>query len=384
MAAFRTRYGLFEWLVTPFGLANAPSTFQKYINWALRDYLDEFCSAYIDDILIFTDGTKREHQEHVEKVLERMGEAGLQIDIKKSEFFVQSTKYLGFIIEAGKGIRMDPEKVKAILEWEAPGAVKGVQAFLGFANFYRRFIKNYSDIVLPLLDVTKKDQPFRWGKSQDDAFEILKRYFTTAPLLMQFDSERETIMETDSSGYCVGGTLMQFDDDGYLRPCAFFSKKNNPAECNYEIHDKEMLAIVKCLKEWSGDLWSVKSFQIRTDHKNLEYFMTALHLTERQMRWALELSKYNFTIAYFPGKENPRADALSRREQDMPASADDDRIGYRHMQLLKPEMIKGIPKGSIVATPVAVAPARTRRQEHEAEDAREQEEAARLFQEDVE
>ncbi|KAH0829387.1 hypothetical protein FOPE_10738 [Fonsecaea pedrosoi] len=124
--AFRTRYGLYEWLVTPFRLANTPSTFQKYINWALRDYLDVFYSAYIDDILIYSYGSLTQHREHVRKVLQRLREAGLRIDIDKCEFEVKSTKYLRFIIEAEKGVRMDPEKVKAILDWEAPKTVKGV------------------------------------------------------------------------------------------------------------------------------------------------------------------------------------------------------------------------------------------------------------------
>ncbi|GME33632.1 hypothetical protein GTA08_BOTSDO13628 [Neofusicoccum parvum] len=114
LTAFRTRFGLFEWLVTPFGLANAPSTFQRYINWTLQEFLDEFVSAYVDDVLIFTEGSRSQHREHVTKVLEKLQAAGLQLDIDKCEFEVQSTKYLGFIIEAGKGIRMDPEKVKAI------------------------------------------------------------------------------------------------------------------------------------------------------------------------------------------------------------------------------------------------------------------------------
>jgi hypothetical protein len=158
--AFRTRYGLYEWIVTPFGLANAPSTFQKYVNWALRDYLDEFCSAYVDDILIYTSGTLEEHREHVGKVLDRLREAGLQIDIDKCEFEVKSTKYLGFIIDAGKGLRTDPDKVKAIVEWEAPTSVKGVRGFLGFANFYRQFIKDYSDRVMALTELTHKDRQF--------------------------------------------------------------------------------------------------------------------------------------------------------------------------------------------------------------------------------
>ena len=206
--AFRTRYGLYEWLVTPFGLANAPSTFQKYINWTLRDYLDEFCSAYVDDVLVYSEGTLAEHREHVRKVLRRLQEVGLQLDINKCEFEVQSTKYLGFVIEAGVGVRMDPEKVKAILSWEAPRSVKGVQSFIGFANFYRKFIQGFSDVVRPMMSLVKKDTAFAWTAEADQAFEQLKGLFTEAPVLASFDADRTTIVETDSSGWCIRGTLM--------------------------------------------------------------------------------------------------------------------------------------------------------------------------------
>ena len=334
MTAFRTRYGLYEWLVTPFGLANAPSTFQKYINWALRDFLDEFCSAYIDDILIYTDGTQVEHREHVRKVFSRLRDSGLQIDIDKCEFEVQSTKYLGFIIDAGKGIRMDPEKIKAINEWEAPRTVKAVQSFLGFANFYRRFIANFSVLAKPLLDTTKKDSKFYWTQEADIAFDQFKAIFTSSPVLEKFDYTRRTVLETDASEWCVGGTLIQYGEDGVLRPCAYYSKKNIPAECNYEIYDKEMLAIIRCLEEWDAELRSVETFEIRTDHKNLQYFMSVKKLTERQMRWSLILAKYNFTITYITGKSNERADALSRREQDVPNDGD-DRLKHRMVQLIK-------------------------------------------------
>jgi hypothetical protein len=352
--AFRTRYGLFEWLVTPFGLANAPSTFQKYINYVLRDYLDEFCSAYVDDILIYSSGSKEEHREHVRKVLQRLRDAGLQIDIDKCEFEVQSTKYLGFIIEAGKGLRMDPAKVKAIADWEAPTSVKGVRGFLGFANFYRRFIQGYSDLVRPLTDLTHKDKRFEWTVSANKAFHKLKEIFVTAPALAQFDYDKKTRIETDSSGWCIGGTLQQLTSQGLWVPCAFYSKKNNSAECNYEIYDKEMLAIIRCLEEWDAELRGVSSFEIHTDHKNLEYFMTVRKLTERQMRWSLVLSRYNFVIIYIPGKENERADALSRRDQDLPANSDDKRLTDRNIQLLKPEVLAKYPI-------VRVTPIRTRR-----------------------
>ena len=138
--AFRTCFGLYKWLVTPFGLANAPSTFQYYINWTLRDFLDKFASAYLDDVLIFTNSSLKEHCNHIQQVLQKLGKAGLQLDIDKYNFKVKSTKYLGFIINAEKGIQIDPEKVQAILEQQTPILVKGVCSFLGFVNFYQQFI----------------------------------------------------------------------------------------------------------------------------------------------------------------------------------------------------------------------------------------------------
>ena len=337
LTAFRTRFGLFEWMVTPFGLANAPSTFQRYINWVLKDYLDDFVSAYVDDILIFTEGTQTEHRQQVQLVLGKLLSAGLQVDIGKCDFEVQTTKYLGYIIEAGQGIRMDPLKVSAITEWKAPTTAKGVMSFLGFANFYRRFIKRFSNLVAPLHKLTRKDTKFEWTEEANAAFEKLKKAFVTAPILAQFDPDRETVVETDSSGYCVWLVLSQYDDDGFLRPVAYFSKRNLPAECNYEIYDKELLAIVKCLREWDAELRSVRDFRIVTDHKNLEYFTTARKLTERQIRWWQELSRFPFCIEYRSGKRNVLADALTRREQDLPIAADDDRLQQRVAQMLRKE-----------------------------------------------
>lgn len=354
--AFRTRYGLYEWMVTPFGLANAPSTFQKYINWALREYLDEFCSAYVDDILIYTDGSLKEHQDHVWKVMAKLQDAGLQVDIEKCEFEVHRTKYLGFIIEAGQGIKMDPVKVEAIVQWESPTSVKSVQSFLGFANFYRKFISGFSRLAKPITDLVRKDGVFKWTDEAETAFRTLKHMFITGPILVQFDPDRTTIVETDASGWSLGGALFQIGDDGLQRPCAFFSKKMNSAECNYEIYDKEMLAIVRCLEEWDTDLRSVKSFEIRTDHKNLEYFMTARKLTERQMRWSITLSKFNFELSYIKGSTNTTADALSRRAQDTPQNDADERVAHRTMQLLPDTSLQGLP-ARIRLSPVQVIPA---------------------------
>ncbi|KAF9696002.1 hypothetical protein EKO04_006265 [Ascochyta lentis] len=283
--AFRTRFGLYEWLVTLFGLANAPR---------------------------------------------------LHLDVGKSEFSVKSTKYLGFIIEAGKGIRMDPAKVAAIKSWEPLKTVKGIRSFLGFANFYRQFISQFSSMAEPLTRLTGKNATFEWGEPQQRAFDAMKAAFTREPALANFDPDLETVLECDASGWATGGVLSQYGKDKVLRTVAYFSAKNSKAEVNYTIHDKEMLAVIKCLQEWSTELKQVKGFTVVTDHKNLEYFCKAQLLSERHVRWSSLLSQFNLTFAYRPGKVNNRADALSRKEEDVPPSTGDERTKTRQFQLLKP------------------------------------------------
>ncbi|XP_044724574.1 reverse transcriptase (RNA-dependent DNA polymerase) domain-containing protein [Hirsutella rhossiliensis] len=310
--AFRTRYGSFEWLVVPFGLTGAPAAFQRYINSALQDYLDDFVSAYIDDVLIFSSGSLQDHRDKVGKVLQRLMDAGLQLDINKSEFEVKAVKYLGFIIEAECGIRVDPEKVEAVKGWATPTNVKSVRSFIGFANFYRIFMPDFSVIAEPLTRLTKKDVPFRWDGLCDEAFEKLKDLLITAPILAHFHPERETILEADASGFASGGVLLQRDDKGGLvRPVAYFSKKHSAAEANYAIHDKELLAILRCLEQWEPELRAVEHFKILTDHKNLRYFYSERRLTERQVRWSEFLSRFQFELEWRPGRKGGLPDALS-------------------------------------------------------------------------
>lgn len=338
--AFRTRFGAFEWLVMPFGLTGAPAAFQRYINSSLGEYLDWFCSAYLDDVLIYSDGDLADHMEKVRLVLQRLETAGLKLDLKKCEFAVKSVKYLGFIIEVGEGVKVDPEKVSAIKAWEEPTNVKGVRSFVGFANFYRDFIERFSDITSPLVSLTKKGIPFRWGPEQQRSFDTLKERFISAPVLALWDDERETVVEADSSGWAIGATLSQVDDKKRLRPVAFLSKKHAPAECNYEIHDKELLSIVRSLEEWRGELMGVaKPFTILSDHRNLQYFMTTRKLSERQVRWSHFLSQFNFTLKFRAGKSSEKPDALSRREQDIPKGEDDERLRTRVVQLIKDEWL---------------------------------------------
>jgi RNase H-like domain found in reverse transcriptase/Reverse transcriptase (RNA-dependent DNA polymerase)/Integrase zinc binding domain len=333
--AFRTRYGLFEWNVTPFGLTGAPATFQRYINGVLQEYLDDFVSAYIDDIIIYSSGSLADHRRKVGQVLRKLQEAGLQCDISKSEFEQDSVKYLGFIIRAGQGICVDPKKVEAIRSWERPRSVKDVRSFLGFANFYRTFIPYFADLATPLTDLTKKDSEFLWTDSCQDAFNELKELFINAPVLCHFEEDRETILEADSSGYATGAVLSQIQDDGTLKPCAFLSQKLSPAESNYEIHDKELLSIIRALKEWRPELKMVPKFKILTDHQNLRYFKNARHLNERQMRWSDVLSEFDFDLVFRPGRLASKPDALSRRHQDMPQDGADERLARRFHAIFK-------------------------------------------------
>ena len=157
--AFNTRFGLYEWLVTPFGLTGAPATFQRYINWVLRDEFDICCSTYIDDVVIYND-TQKEHRSAVLRIIRKLADAGLQLDFDKSEFEGDIIKYLGYLIEIGRGLRADPKKLEAIRKWEPLTKVRGVHGFLGFCNYYRQFIDGYSRIREPLTRLTRKDQLF--------------------------------------------------------------------------------------------------------------------------------------------------------------------------------------------------------------------------------
>jgi len=325
--AFRTRYGLYEFLVMPFGLTNAPATAQRYVNDTLREFLDIFCVCYIDDILIYSK-TLKEHKAQVRKVLQKLKDAGLFVKPEKCEFSVEKTTFLGFVFSE-QGLEMDPEKVNAVLNWETPKSVKDIQCFLGFANFYRRFIDRYSHMCQPLFNLLRKDVAFAWDASCDLVFQQLKKAFTSAPVLRHFDPDLETLIETDASDYVVSGILSQkhpnaSGDKLVLHPVAFISEKMSPAECNYGIGDKELLAIVVALEKWHIYLHQLPhAFTILTDHHNLQTFTTKALLSRRQARWAHEIAQYDFRIVFRPGVQNGKADALTRRSRDLPEEGDE-------------------------------------------------------------
>ncbi|KAH7460174.1 Transposon Tf2-6 polyprotein [Fusarium oxysporum f. sp. matthiolae] len=335
LTAFRTRFGLYESLVMPFGLTGAPATFQRYINDALREHLDIFCTAYLDDILIYS-RTREEHIEHLKLVLQRLRSAGLFANPSKCEFLVKETKFLGLIV-GQEGIRMDPAKVETVKNWKTPTCLTDVQAFIGFGNFYRRFIRDFSKLTAPLNRLTKKDVPFIWDDTCEKAFVRLKEAFITAPILRPFDWTKDVILETDASDYVSAGVLSQYDDEGRLHPVAFFSKKHTATECNYEIYDKELMAIIRCFEEWRPELEGAPSpIRVITDHKNLEYFTTTKLLNRRQARWSEFLSRFNFQITYRPGKQGVKPDALTRRSEDLPKEGD-ERLAHQSQVVLKKE-----------------------------------------------
>lgn len=332
--AFRTRYGLFEYKVMPFGLTNAPASFQHLMNHNFRDMLDVFAIIYLDDILIYSK-TLEEHEEQVKKVLQRLREINLFAKGEKCEFHREEVEFLGFIINHD-GIVMDPKKVQTVLDWPTPKKVKDVQAFLGFANFYRRFIRDFAKQSAPLTRLTRKDTSFVWSEECQLAFDSLKAAFTSADLLRYFDPAKPIIIETDASDFAIAAILSQPSEDT-LHPVAFYSRKMDPAELNYEIHDKEMLAIVAAFKEWRHYLEGAQhTITVMTDHRSLEYFTTSKKLNQRQARWSLFLTAFDFKITYRPGKQGAKPDALTRRP-DYRSSPDlPDIDHHNYLPLLKP------------------------------------------------
>ncbi len=313
--AFKTRYGLFEYTVMPMGLTNAPSTFQSVVNRALHEYLDIFVTAYLDDVLVYSRGTYGEHVGHVKKVLKKMKEYGLYLQPGKCEFHVKETEFLGFII-SDKGVKMDPKKVEAVQNWEEPRSVKDVQSFLGFTNFYRKFIRNYSKQTAPLTDLTKKEQKFHWGDSQQTAFKQLKELFLSAPMLQMYDPHRPTRVDTDASDYALGAILMQQCEDGKWRPVFYHARKFTSAELNYDVFNKELKAVIDALEQWEVHLMGLSQpFEVWTDHQNLTTFTTTKVYGRRQARWGERLAMYDFKIHHRPGTLNGAADALSRQSK---------------------------------------------------------------------
>ncbi|KAK3536465.1 hypothetical protein QTP86_013153 [Hemibagrus guttatus] len=312
--AFHTTSGHYEYCVMPFGLTNAPAVFQALINGVFQDLLGKGVIAYIDDILVYS-SSMEEHVRMVREVLGRLQQHHLYAKLEKCEFHRSTVTFLGYVISR-HGVEMDVVKVQAVTEWPAPNSVRELQRFLGFANFYRRFIRNYSSVAGPLTSLLRgKPKKLTWTDPARSAFQQLKNCFTTAPILRHPDPDLPFVVEVDASSSGLGAVLSQrHGEPGKLHPCAFYSRKLTSAEVNYDVGNRELLAIKAALEEWRHWLEGARHpFQVLTDHRNLEYLRGAKRLNPRQARWAIFFTRFAFTVTYRPGSKNGKADALSRQ-----------------------------------------------------------------------
>ena len=303
--AFKTKFGLYEWLVMPFGLTNAPSTFMRLMHEVLRSFIGKFVVVYFDDILIYSK-SHDEHLEHLRAVFNVLREARLFANLEKCTFCTDRVSFLGYVVTS-QGIEVDEAKIVAITSWPTPTTVTQVRSFLGLAGFYRRFVRDFSTIAAPLHELTKKGVPFQWGQTQQQAFDALKSTLTQAPLLQLPDFEKTFELECDASGIGIGGVLIQGG-----KPVAFFSEKLHGASLNYSTYDKELYALVRVLQTWQHYLWS-KEFVIHSDHESLKYLRGQANLNKRHAKWIEFIESFPYIIKHKKGKDNVIADALSRR-----------------------------------------------------------------------
>jgi hypothetical protein len=242
---------------------------------------------------------------------------------------------------------MDPVKVKAVTDWPTPRNLRELRGFLGFVNFYQQFIKDFAKLARPLNNLTKKDAPWTWNGSQRQAFQALKETFLQKLILAVWEPNRLTCLEVDASGYATGGVLLQKLEDDLWHPIAFRSQSMVEAERNYEIYDKEMLAIIRALEDWRHYLEGLpQTFDIISDHRNLEYWHTAQNLTCQQARWSLYLSRFDFYLTHKPRTTNTQADPLSRISTHLVTDADDN----RNQIILRPEHFASVAATSIADT----------------------------------
>jgi len=269
--------------------------------------------VYLDDILIFTK-TEEEHERAVWRVLEVLTEHKLFLCLEKCEFHWKQIEYLRLVISVNK-VEMDPVKVARVCDWPTLENQTDVQAFIGFVNFYHRFIRDFSTIARPLFDLTHSDKVWNWDAKEREAFKCLKMAVTTALVLVSPQDSEPFHIEADSSDFASGAVLsQQLPREEKWHPVAFYSKSLSPVERNYEIHDKEMLAIICALEEWRHFLEGAwHPVEIWTDHKNLEYFITAKKLNHHQARWSLYLARFDFKLIHCPGRSMGKPDALSQR-----------------------------------------------------------------------
>ena len=318
--AFTTRRGLFEYNVMPFGLCNAPATFERLMETVLSGLHWQICLIYLDDIIIFGK-TFKEMITNLDTVLQRFEKAGLKLKPNKCQLFQKEVSFLGHVINED-GVNTDPKKIECIANWPIPTCVKEVRSFLGLCSYYRRFIAEYSHIAKPLTRLTEKNYKFNWTHECSEAFEKLKQQLTTAPVLAHPDFSKPFILDTDASDLAIGSVLSQ-KIDGKERVVAYASRTLTKAERKYCVTRKELLALVYFVKYFRHYLYG-REFIVRTDHGSLRWLMNFKNPEGQVARWLEVLSTYIFTVEHRPGRLHGNADSLSRKPAGQCADDIDD------------------------------------------------------------
>ena len=309
--AFKTPFGMFEWIVMPQGLCNAPATFQRYMNWILSKCIGRFCAVYLDDIAIWSNSID-EHKKHVRLILEALREAGLFASKSKTILFANEIEFLGHIISS-RGIQIPEYQVTKIVNAQIPQSSQDIKSFLGLVNYVIQFIPGMSEWLTVLSSLNRKNVAFKWVDKHQKAFENIKllarNHLVCKPI--DYESEKPVFVVADASNNGIGGYYGQGDSYRSMQPAGFHSRSYHDAERNYPTHDKEMLAIVDCLKKWEPQLTGLR-FETLTDHAPLTHWKTQKDLTPRQIRWNEYLSRFDTDIHHIPGISNSAANALSR------------------------------------------------------------------------
>lgn len=307
-SAFVTNNGLYQFNVMPFGLSNAPSTFERLMERVLAGLQWQLCLVYLDDVIVFSQGIPQ-HIKRLEEVLTRIETAGLKLKPKKCHLFRRKVDFLGHVV-SGQGIATNPEKIKAVEEWGTPKDLHEVRSFLGLCSYYRRFIKGFSTIAKPLTRLTEKGREFDWGQEQEEAWLELKGKLVSSPVLAYPDPGLQFILDTDASGYGIGAVLSQVQN-GEERVIAYGSRTLTREERRYCVTRRELLAVVYFVKQFRHYLYGRK-FLIRTDHGALRWLLNFKDPQGQVARWIEVLDTYSYEIQHRPGVRHGNADAMSR------------------------------------------------------------------------
>lgn len=326
--AFTTAGGHYEYKKMAFGLVNAPATFQRLMDQLLAEIKGEECLVYLDDIIIYS-ATIEEHCQRLERVLVRLENANLRVNLNKCTFAQQEVRYLGHLVTA-EGVKPDPGKVEAVANYPVPQNSKELKAFLGLCGYYRRFVRRFADLAKPLTQLLRKEVTFQWGESQQQSFQSLKEALCSTAVLIYPDFRDPFMLSTDASGVALGAVLSQMRE-GHERPIAYASRQLSAAERNYSTTERELLAVVWATAQFRCYLLG-RRFTLVTDHSALRWMLHLKDPSARLTRWSLRLAEFTYEVVHKPGVKHANADALSRTIRAVETTRGDRVSGWRAAQ----------------------------------------------------